>query len=205
MGDLLTEAERARIDAAVEEAERETSGEIVPVVVRASDDYPGARWRLAVVFTFLVAGVGLAAGVELLWLLVAQLPALLLGHALAALPPILRLALSAREVEEEVRQRALQAFMELGLQNTRDRTGVLVFVSLLEHRIEVVADRGIDEHAPKEFWVGVVARLGVRLKHGELTEGVTEAVQSCGRLLAAHFPRRAGDTDELPSRVVTPP
>ena len=203
---LFTAAERDRIEAAVGAAEQATRGQIVPMVVRASDTYPGARWRLAVALALLSTTVGLLAlpAIDPLYFMAALVPLLGAGHLLATLPPLLRLALSRAEVDEEVRQRAHQAFLELGLHGTRERTGVLLFVSLLEHRIEVIADTGITDAAPDDLWTEVVARLAERIRQGALADGLVEAIERCGAVLAEHFPRTGGpEPDQLPDRLVT--
>ena len=95
------------------------------------------------------------------------------------------------------------AFLSQGLVETRDRTGILIFVSLLEHRVEVIADRGIDTKVQPGTWDGVVdATLsGIRERRAE--EGLCEAIRTCGELLAAEFPPRPDDTDELANRLRT--
>ena len=201
---LLTEQERERIERAVIEAEANTSGEIVPMVVAASDDYPGARWRVATAFGFLCALVALLVVPDLnpWWIMVGFGPALLVGHLLAARPGILRQALWPHKIDEEVAQRAFEAFMQNNLHATRDRTGVLVFVSMLEHRIQIISDIGIDQKAPEGFWQQVVDELVDRVKKGELADGLVHAIHACGELLSEQFPRRADDENELPDKVI---
>jgi putative membrane protein len=204
---LLTAVERERIEQAVRAAEAKTVGEIVPMVVGASDDYPGARWRLATAFAFAVmAGLLLAwPSVDGLWLVAGWAPGLLLGHLLASRPALLRRALWRGKVDEEVRQRAIEAFVAHNLHATRYRTGVLLFVSLLERRIEVIGDVGINAKAPEGFWKGLVDALALRVRAGELAEGLVEAVGRCGELLELHFPRRQDDQNELDDHVVVEP
>ena len=201
---VLTEAEKARVTEAVIEAERRTSGEIVTLVVRASDDYAGARWRIAVAFTLIGLGVmaALLPALAPTLLLLASIPLLGVGHLLAVWRPLLRLALEKREVIQEVRQKAHEAFVDLNVHATRDRTGVLIMVSMLEHRIEILADTGIHTSAPPGYWDQVVAELSVRIKRGELADGLAEAVGAVGALLAEKFPAQARDENELPDRVI---
>ncbi|MEZ4273242.1 MAG: TPM domain-containing protein [Myxococcota bacterium] len=101
-----------------------------------------------------------------------------------------------------MKQRATQAFIENNLQQTRERTGVLIFVSLLERRIEVLADTGIDSQAPENFWDEVVAELGQSIRQGQLAQGLTQAIKRCGDLLETQAPARSDDRNELPDRVI---
>jgi len=201
---LLNADERKRIEEAVFAAEAKTSGEIVPMVVAASDDYPGARWRLATAFAFTAQLIALLLWPELdaWWVAAVFAPGLLVGHALAARPILLRLALSQAKVDEEVQQRAFEAFLQNNLHATRDRTGVLVFVSALERRIQIISDIGIDKATPAGFWQQAVDQLAVRVKAGDLAAGLIETVETCGELLAENFPHQSDDENELPNEVI---
>lgn len=201
---MLTQDQKDRIVQAVHRAELTTSGEIVPMVIRRSDAYPGARWRVAVAVSLMAAFSLHLARPELdaRWYLWCQFPGLALGYWLGSIARLQRFFMLDAVMDEEVHQRALQAFHELGLHSTRDHTGVLIMVSLLEHRVEIVADRGIAAQVGPEFWAETVSRLLGRIRAGDLTEGLCDAVAECGRLLAEKFPRKADDADEIPDRVV---
>lgn len=204
--ELLSSEERQRIADAVAAAEARTAGEIVPVVVRTSDTYPGARWRLAVVFALGLATVLAAIVPEsdpLFWLALAAV-LLLPGHWLAARPFLLRLFLRRDEVAEETRQRARELFVEQGVHNTTGRNGVLLFVSLLERRIEVLADTGIHAVAPEGFWDEVVVGLGKAIRQGSVADGLVQSIERCGALMAEHFPGDGRPSNELANEVVVP-
>lgn len=201
---LLNSAEQGRITEAIKAAESTTSGEIVPVVVHASDNYSGARWRVAFAFALVVgaAVVYVFPKADALFLVAGLVPALVIGHLLAQIPWVLRIALNKREVTEEVRQRAFEAFLEFNVHTTRDRTGVMILVSKLEQRIEILCDTGINAKAPEGYWNDVVRTLSARIERGELAEGLCEAVQTVGALLTESFPRLEDDVNELADEVV---
>ncbi len=201
---FLTPEERKRIEAAVIEAEKRTSGEIVTVVLGRSDSYPGARWRLAVAFYLLSALILMISIPDLnpIWYLWAQLPALGLGYALGSFTAFQRWFLSDEKMDEEVKQRALQAFYSMGLDATRGRTGVLILVSMLEHRVEILADQAIHQKVSKDTWIRVVDELVDRIREGQLGSGLQAAVLECGRILEDHFPGTHDDLDELRNHVV---
>jgi putative membrane protein len=200
---LLDPADRQRIEAAVIEAERATRGEIVVAVVRASDEYGSAGWRLAVALAAL-AFLGLAhlrPDLPLLAYLAAQGAALLAGHALARLDPVRRLLVSDDLAERRVRQRAARAFEENGLGRTAGRTGILLLASLLERRVVVLADEGVHRVLDLgESWQEVVDLAVAGLREGRPAEGLVAAVGRCGETLARHLPAdRPRDLDELPN------
>jgi putative membrane protein len=202
--DLFKPEGREAVRGAVQAAERGTSGEIVPMVVSRSDGYPGVRAVAAAILAFAAAVVVLASPLDArLWIPPVQLVTFAAGYALAGWSPLLRLLLPESVRTARVRQAAHLAFVEEGIVETRDRTGILLYVSLLEHRVEIVADRGIDERVPEGTWEGVVRLVldGIRRQRAE--EGLVDAIRLCGEILAVQFPPRPDDTDELANRLRT--
>ena len=100
------------------------------------------------------------------------------------------------------RDHALREFQRLGLEKTRDRTGVLLFVAAKDHAIEVLGDAGIHAKVPAGFWDAVVAKLSAAFRAGRHAEGLCEAVREIGALLSVHFPCKSDDTNELPDHPV---
>jgi len=205
---LLTEQDLARISAAVAEAEQHTSGEIVPMIFARSDDYPGARWRLAIVTALLfglVTSFWLDGQTNMgnpTWILWAEIPGLYIGYWLGSFDAVLRPFLVSSKVDEEVHQRALQAFVSHNLHATRDHTGILIMVSLLEHRVEILADSGINSKVPADAWQQIVADMLAQIKTGDLVEGLCIAVRECAQVLAAEFPGSHDNPDEISNRVI---
>jgi putative membrane protein len=203
--ELIDPAARQHLEAVVAEAERATGGEIVVAVVRACDEYGALGWQLGVA---LAATVFLALGwfvPPLPWTayLASQLAAVALGHAIGSIEPVRRWLLPTGLVEARVAQRARRCFAEEGLTRTRGRTGILLFVALLEHRVVVLADEGIDRVlAPEESWRQVVDLAVAGLREGRAVEGLEAAVRRCGEILARHLPAEAPNPDELPNRLV---
>lgn len=199
--DLLSSAAQGRIADAVAAAERTTSGEIVVTLVPESDPYPRAE-LFAALLGGVVAGIALtlATGSDSLYRF---LPATIVATVVCVgvvrrLPLLKRPFVSPWIRRQEVRQRAVQAFFDHRLYQTRDATGVLLFLSLLERRVELLADKGIDERVPAGSWDTVVADLTAALRRGAVVDGTVAAVEAIGTILAAHAPPRADDTNELP-------
>lgn len=202
---LLDPAARIRLETAVIEAERATAGEIVVCVVARCDEYGSVGWRLGAVLAalaLLAAWLFLEVDSPAL-LLAAQAVALGLGHGAARLAPVRRLLLPRSLVEERVAGRARRAFAEHGLTRTAARTGILVFVTLLERRVVVLADEGIHRRlAPGESWGQVVDLVLEGLRSGRAAEGLEAAVRRCGEILAAHVPAPPRNVNELPDALV---
>ena len=199
---LLDTPAREQIEAAVQEAERHTSGEIVPMVVTQSHDYAGVRAVAAALLAFAAGAVVLASPLEAaLWLPPLQVAVFAAGYALAGWRPLLFWLVPRSRGEWHVDRAAKLAFVEEGLVETRDRTGILIFVSLLEHQVEVLADGGIGACVEDGTWDGVVHRVLDGIRAGEAERGLCEAIALCGRILAGPFPPRHDDRDELSNRV----
>ncbi|HMN69188.1 MAG TPA: hypothetical protein PKC28_11665 [Bdellovibrionales bacterium] len=103
-------------------------------------------------------------------------------------------------LHEQVLARAEVEFHREGLGNTAGRTGILIFLSLMEHQAVVLADRTISAKLPAATWTEVIAKVLDRAKRWEVR--IEEAIRMCGGLLALHFPRGADDRDELPNHVI---
>lgn len=196
---------RLRIEAAIADVERRTAGEIVVVVAAQSADYASVPWRLGVVLAA-VALLGLALHLPVLpaaALLAAQAVALGIGLALGRLPAVRHHLVSDVVQDARVAESARRSFAEHGLAGTTGRTGILIFVSLLEHRVVVLADEGIHRVlGPEERWEDVVALALAGIREGRTAGGLEDAVRHCGQILAAHVPASAADVDELRNRVV---
>jgi putative membrane protein len=202
---LIDPADRMRLETAVIEAVRATAGELVVFVVHACDDYRSAAWRGGVLLAAL-AFLGLAVTHAALphWaFLAAQALALALGHALCRIDAVRRRLVSESYRDARVAERARRAFAEAGLERTRGRTGILIFVALLERRVVVLADEGIHKAlAPDEGWDEVARLAAEDLRRGRAVEGLAAAAARCGAILARHVPAPARAVGDLPSPVL---
>jgi len=192
------------IQRTVQEAELRTSGEIVPMVVPRSDAYTGVRAVTAGLLAFAAGAVLLVLPVaHWLWLPPLQIITFVVAYALAGRPSLLRQLIPGRIRAAAVAQAARLAFLERGVMETRDRTGILIYISLLEHRVEILADRGIDQRVEDGTWDGVVETILTGIRERRAEEGLTEAIRHCGEILASTFPPRPDDTNELPNQLLT--
>jgi putative membrane protein len=214
MSPILTDADLDRVRQAVGEAEQRTSGEIVPYVVERSGSYEVAVWRGASAGALLAMGLGVLLlqfydGWGLGWLytnwgmaLLASLAGAAGAALTAAIAPLKRLLAGAERLTRRVHRRASLAFLEEEVFTTRDRTGILLFVSLFEHRIEVLGDAGISAQVSDDEWIEIVDTIRAGIKGGRFADGLAEAVGMCGHLLEKKgLAVRHDDTDELPDDV----
>lgn len=202
---VLGERDQAAVHAALQDVEKRTVGEIVPVVLERSDAHEGARWACALV-ALLACSLLLEAYLSWTqphWLLLEQLAFGALGYGLAwLLPDLQRTFVSEARATEMAEEQAFQEFFRLGLHRTEGRTGVLVFVSLFERRVIVLGDEGIDAKTGSAHWESTREHVLAGIRRGSLAHGLVEGIRATGHVLAEHHPWRAGDRNELPDRLV---
>jgi len=204
---FFTAEEKERIRQAVTAQESRTAGEIVPMIVGTSDSY--AEVELIGLILGLVIGMlvdwQLTDPWSSRWLHLWPFLGAAAGLIVCRIPPIKRRLVPARRIAEAVHIRCLAAFTAEGLHYTREHTGILIFVSLFEHRVEILADRGINEKVSPGTWAEVVQGLTAGLKSGDPCDAFCKAIEHCGQILARHFPRPPDDQDELSNQLVTKP
>ncbi|WP_419319081.1 TPM domain-containing protein [Caulobacter sp. ErkDOM-E] len=221
----MTPEDQARIAEAVAAAEKTTAGEIFCVLAPEVSDYRETPLVWAAAAALILPAGGLLAGLRP-DMLTRLFGGWTVGHAsatdgailsalsiyiglqaaifivaalLVSIPPIRRALTPGPLKAAAVRRAAMEQFMSHGLHLTRDRTGVLIFAALAEHRVEVIADEGIYKAAPNAVWDEVVADLVAGLKRGKIADGFVAAVTRVGEILSSHVPVREADTNELPN------
>jgi putative membrane protein len=140
-----------------------------------------------------------------------ELLTLLLGICLAKFLAVLflmkwmplRLALTPASTKtRRVRRRAIILFKAAAERRTVGRTGILIYLSMGEHRAEIVGDDAILKVTTPETWGEAMAALLVDVKAGRPAEGIVAAIHEVGKVLAEHFPRAATDTNEIPDKLI---
>ena len=192
--------DRARITAAIHAAEKNTSGEFVAVVARASDHYVFVPLIWSAILALLFPGACLLAGWHARWVHLYQIQ-LLIFIVLTVLllsVPRLHLNLIPSSVKHARASRLARAqFYEQGVQLTSHHCGVLFFVSLAERYVEIVADKGIHEKLGEAHWQGIVDAFVAQVRQGRVVDGFVDAIGACGAAMAAHYPPDPNDTSEL--------
>lgn len=223
MATYLTEADHARVSAAVEAAELHTAGEIVTVVAERSDGYSDVVLGWSAAAALLALGVlallpdfylGLVDRLlghwshvwtpgELLTLAALVALAKFLGMWLVQLWRPLRLLLIPPMIKtDRTRNRAIDLFKVGAERRTVGRSGILIYLSMQEHRAHIMADEAIASQVAPEVWGEAMAAMLVEIKQGRIADGMIAAVERVGVVLAQHLPRADDDTNELPDRLI---
>ena len=106
-----------------------------------------------------------------------------------------------RRAGPNIRMFAEKTFERLGMTRTALRNGVLLFIATEPSQFVILGDSGIDQKVPKGFWDDIAAKLTIRFKNGQFTDGIVEAISAAGDHLRQFFPRAAGDVNELPDEI----
>jgi len=202
---FFTAEEKERLKAITHEVESKTIGEIVIMVVDHSDHYIEAEVLgsvllgslLSLVLTVLFFHSSIWSYIPLSFLFF--FPCWLLFIKVEVLK---KRFIGTRRKEEAVRLRAERAFFERGLYKTKKNTGVLFFLSLLEKKVWVLADKGIYEKMNQETLNRFANEVSSGIREGRACEVLSQAIREIGGLLSKHFPITSNDTDELPNEVV---
>ena len=219
----LSEADHAKVSAAIAAAERHSNGEIVAVATPVSDSYHDSalHWAIAAMIlvlawaawqpTWLAWWYGTLTGgwnadptlgellTFLMVLAVMKFTAVLLLLKLQRL----RLALTpAPTKHRRVRRRAVVVFRAAAERRTKGRTGILIYLSMAERRAEIVADEAILGVTDDRTWGEAMTALLTEVRAGRPAEGMCAAIAIVGQVLAEHFPRSDDDRNEIPDKLI---
>ncbi len=203
----FSDTDLERISDAARAAEQRTSGEIVAYLVSRVDEYDEAVWKGAALGALAAASAGgfshwlggFWGGSVVLWMTLPAFVGAAVGYLLAAfVPAIARRLIATETLERRVRLRAESAFLDEEVFATRERTGILIFLALFEHRALILADSGIHRKVAEDAWQTLVTSLVDGIRADRTVAALVDTIDRCGDLLEEHgVARRADDVDEL--------
>lgn len=189
---LFSEADRDAIRAATAEAERATSGELVVYVVERCDNHPEVAWKAALLggaFGAMCGALGVRVfggwgAADYVWVLIGLQLGLLIGWLASRFGGVARRLIGDEELESRAEGRAAEAFVEEQVFATADRTGILVFLALFEHRVLVLPDQGIRDRVSAGAWDDIAASIAKGIRAGAPAPALIEAVGRCADILS---------------------
>lgn len=203
----FSEKDLERIKAAVRAAEGNISGEIVPVIVSNSGRYASAVYKGGVftgVFAFILIIIfdryvpALAVYDPLMIFFIVMTLGGLGSLAAHYIEPLKRLLVTQSQKDNATRLRAETAFLEEEIFNTRQRTGIMIFISFFEHEVMVIADSGISKVVEQKEWDKIVNTLTEHIRRDKIVEGLEVSLKRCGEiLLEKGFHKTPDDVNEL--------
>lgn len=219
----MTEADHLRVSAAVHAAELGTAGEIVTISADSSDRYLDiALWWSVAAAIAAVAGLAafpatvthLAVALSDGWVtefsfaeafevaLAVFILVFVTVRLLLQWMPLRMLVTPGIVKSRRVRRRAIRYFKVGAERRTSGRTGILIYLSMAEHRAEIVADEAIHSKVAVEEWGKAMTDLIAGVRDGRIADGMVDAISDVGVILATHFPRSDDDKNELPDRLI---
>jgi putative membrane protein len=207
----LKDDEIKAIEKQIEEIELKTQAEIVPVIVQSSSRYAQAQVTLILLFAMLFLILWEVLVPHLYWdymlraagLLLAGLFIIFWGAAFLVRDGRVRRLLTLRAEElEQCWKRARIEFYENRLHHTNDSMGVLIYISILEHVVIVLADKKIADKLPPQTWQTAVDQVVLGIKSKKMASGIQKGLDACSHLLIENFPASVNNTNELSNKVV---
>ena len=201
---FLSPSEQQQITEAIRKAEATTRGEIVTVIARQSDVYLYIPLLWATLPTLAVPGL-----LEILqnpWALshsyLLQFTTFLVLAILFRWQPLTLRIIPKTVKHQRAHRLAMEQFFSQNLHHTEQRTGLLLFVSVAERYVEIIADKGINDKVELDQWSEIVTSFIAQVKDDQICQGFLQAIETCGEILTKHFPIEPGDKNELPNHLV---
>lgn len=200
---MLSEADAKRVADAINRAEAKTSGEIVAVIA----DRSGSHELFALMWAALIAllvpwPLIYLTWAPMQWVFGMQLVVFLVLSMLFSVRAIQPFLVPRSVQRRWAHRRAVEQFLAQNMHTTRNRTGVMIFVSAVERYAEIIADTGIYQRVPKDTWQAIVDELTGYLGDAQPADGFIKAIEASGVLLAQHFPRGEHGLNELPNHLI---
>lgn len=201
---FLNDAEKAKIRTAITEAEKTTSGEIVTVIAQNSDRYTYIPTLWAALLALTVPGINFLFSSPMSDIMTYQVQVLVfLACSLLFRLDALKMRLIPTVVKQQRASRAArEQFVRQGLHTTVDRTGILIFVSVAEHYVEIIADKGINDKIEESYWATAIEEFSSLLKQERTCDGFLAAIAQCHKELSKHFPAKSSNPNELPNHLI---
>ncbi|KLI63322.1 TPM domain-containing protein [Aurantiacibacter marinus] len=219
----LNEEQHKLVSDAVGQAELTTSGEIVPVIADRSDGYTDVIlvWAAAAAFTAMSVFAAFPEfflgkldwilggwrdewtfGEVIAWAVGLGLMKFIIVWAILSWDPLRFFFVPSPLKRQRVHERAVRHFKVGAEGRTHGKTGVMLYLSMREHRAEIVADDSITDLVPAEVWGEAMADMLAEIRKGDVAAGIAAGVRDVGIVLSEHFPRGSEDDNELPDRLI---
>jgi len=213
---FLTRTEKDKLIAQIQEAESRTSGEIVTVIAQASDGYRYIPLLWAALISLSVPGLyflyqwlghsGWAypgeTAAPLSWLYPLQVLVFLGLGTLVQLDSVRHRLIPASVKLHRARRHAHEQFFVQNLHLTEHNNGVLIFVSVAEHYVEIIVDKAVADVVDNSVWTETVNDFIGHIRKGNIATGFSSAIEHCREVLWEHFPASEGRPDELPNHLI---
>lgn len=199
---FLNEQQKQNISAAIKQAEAQTSGELVAVIASQSDDYDYIPLMWAALSALVVPAVLLLLPIGSGDYSLYQLSTFIIAALLFRWQPLRMRLIPSYVKRRRAALLAREQFLAQNLHHTEQRNGILLFVSVAERYVEIMADKGINDVVDANTWEQVIGQFVERVKQGEVEQGFIGAIETSAEILQQHFPILPRDLNELPNHLI---
>lgn len=202
---MISQKDQNDISSIIDLAEEKTRAELIPMVVTKSDAYPAAHFRCAVLMSFIftialyLSPLDILNPIYFIWI---QIPGFIIGYFLANIDFIARFFVTNKEMEEEVHQRAVEAFFEHNLHSTDEHVGVLFFVSRFERKVKIISDIGIRQKINDDQWQTIIDTFKQEARQTTYIEALKLAIPRVGDILSKNFPSSGKNKNEINNHII---
>lgn len=203
-GCVLSKKDIEEIKTTVSAVEATTSGEVVVVLSKRSSRYTTTELVCSIIFGYMFVFVYslMTSNMGLMGFIASSFLGMLVCFGLLNFNAIKRLFLSSRAMSHKVHNAAFKYFYKHGVYRTKQRTGILIYISLMERMVVVVGDEGINSKLGPNDWSGVVQKITSGIKGHDLKKGIVEGLNASTALLKTHFPVSSNDVNELGNALI---
>lgn len=213
---FLSDTEKARLQQQIRDLESNVDAEIVTVIARSSDTYTFIPVLWAALLSLCLPGIfyllldtgfnGWLLPEDLLGSLrivyIAQVLLFLILVMMFQWQPLQMLLVPASVKKRRAHHHAQMQFLQQRVHWSERRTGILLFVSIAEHYVEIIADQAVAEKVDKQVWTLAIEKFVSNVRNDQVADGFSAAIEDCGAVLSAHFPGGDKKADELPNHLI---
>jgi putative membrane protein len=199
---FLTTEEKQQIADTIKQVEARTSGEFIAVIADASDSYQYIPLLWACLFALMLPGLLLILNLQMDSVYIYQFGLFAICAILFRWTPLKFWVVPKLVKHQRARRVAREQFLLQGLHHTEKRNGVLLFVSVAERYVELIADKGVNDVVEQGVWNQIVQQFVGKVKAKQIRQGFIDAIQQSGDVLQQHFPVQERDINELPNHLV---
>lgn len=201
---FISQSDQDKIKEAIRLVEQKTSGELVTVITPESDSYEFIPYMWSAIIALFGAALIVVADptVPHNFLISGQIVVFIVLTYLLRLPAIKHRFVPKSLGHKRARRFAREQFFAQNVHHTKNRSGILIFVSVAERYVEILADQGINEKIDPAQWDAIVKQFVSDVIAKKTASGFLTAINTCGILLAEHFPKKSGNQNELPDHLI---
>ena len=207
---LISEKDKLLVSNTIKELEKSSSGEIVPVLASKSSKYLFFRFMYASIFTYLILfiyfyfikeNLNFALDLDIFGLIVGLI-SFYVFYSLSNFNLVLKYLIPKKVKKYKCEKQAYFEFFQNEVYKTRDNTGILIYISVLERQVVVIGDWGINSKIDNKEWDNLIKIIVKSIKEKNITQGIVEGLIATNDLLKNNFPIKPDDTNELSNELI---